>query len=183
MRDPLHQAAVAAKHEGAVIDDRMFAAVERQRELLLGDCHPDRRGEALAQRAGGGLDAGGQAVFRMARRLRMELAEVFQFVERQVVAGQVQQAVQQHGAMAVGQYESVPVRPGRISGIVAQVVAPEDLGDVGHAHRHPGVAGLCLLHRIDSQEAQRVRQQPGGRRRLFRGDRVHDRLLRLTPDF
>ena len=41
VRNTLHQAAVAAEHEGAVIDDGMFAAVEREGELLFGHCHAD----------------------------------------------------------------------------------------------------------------------------------------------
>ena len=175
VRDALHQAAVAAEHDGAVIDDGVFAAVEGVGELLFRQGHADGGGDALPERAGGGLDAGGEAVFGVAGGLRMKLAETLQFVDRQVVAGEVQQPIQQHGAMAVRQHEAVAIRPGRIGGVVTHMMAPDDLGDVGHAHRHTGVAGVCLLHRVDREEAQGIRQQSGGGNR--RG-RVHHRLLR-----
>ena len=51
-------------------------AVELGGEQLLGERHADRVGEALAERAGGGLDARRDADFGMARRLRVQLAEV-----------------------------------------------------------------------------------------------------------
>ena len=50
--------------------------------MPLRDRHADRVGEALAERAGGGLDARGDEIFRMARRPRVELAEVLDLVER-----------------------------------------------------------------------------------------------------
>ncbi len=50
----------------------------------------DRVGEALAERPGRGLDARRVTVLRVTRRLRVQLAEVLELVERQVVAGQVQ---------------------------------------------------------------------------------------------
>jgi hypothetical protein len=62
------------------------------RQDLLGQRHADGVGDALAQRAGGGLDAGGVAVFRVARGLAVQLAEVLQVVDGQIVAGEVQQA-------------------------------------------------------------------------------------------
>ncbi len=66
---------------------------------------------------------GGDAVLRVARRLGVQLAEVLQLLDRQVVAGQVQQRVEQHRAVAVGQHEAVAVGPVRVGRVVAQVVA------------------------------------------------------------
>ena len=48
-------------------------------------------------------------------RLAVQLAEVLQLVDRQVVAGQVQQRVQQHRAVAVRQHEAVAIGPVRIA--------------------------------------------------------------------
>jgi hypothetical protein len=67
-------------------------AVELGGQHLFGQRHADGVGDALAERAGGGLDAGGVAVFRVARGLAVQLAEVLQVVDRQIVAGEVQQA-------------------------------------------------------------------------------------------
>src|SRR5580704_3398166 len=61
-----HQAAVTDDDESAVVDDRVAGPVELRRKCLLRDCHPDRVGEALTERARGGLDPGRETVFRMA---------------------------------------------------------------------------------------------------------------------
>ena len=89
-------------------------AVELVRQQLFGQRHAHGVGQALAERAGGGLDARRDADFRMARRLAVQLAEVAQLAHRQVVAGEVQQRVQQHRAVAVGQHEAVAVGPLRV---------------------------------------------------------------------
>ena len=68
-RDAFHQVAVAHEGPGAMIDDPVARPVEVLRQEPLGDRHPDRVADALAQRAGGGLDAGRVAPLGMARRL------------------------------------------------------------------------------------------------------------------
>src|SRR5256884_3642455 len=85
--------------------------------------------------------------------------EALELLERQVVAGQVQQRVQQHRAVPVREYEAVAVDPVRIGRVVLQVPAPERLGNLGHAHRHAGVTVPGSLHGIDREEAQGVAQQ------------------------
>ena len=66
LADAFHQVAVGGEHVGLVIDD---AVAELGGQMPLGDRHADRVGEALAERAGGGLDAGRVTeIFRMARR-------------------------------------------------------------------------------------------------------------------
>jgi hypothetical protein len=77
VRDAFHQAAVAEEDVGVVIDDGVAGAVELGGQHLLGQRHADGVGDALAERAGGGLDAGGVAVFRVARGLAVQLAEFF----------------------------------------------------------------------------------------------------------
>jgi hypothetical protein len=100
-------------HIGVVILTRSCRT--RLAQLALGDRHADGIGNALAERAGGGLDAGGMTVFRMAGGLRAELAELLQVVDGHVrVAGQIQQRIEQHRAMAGRQHEAVAVRPVRL---------------------------------------------------------------------
>ena len=70
--------------------------VEFLRQELLGESHTDGIREALPKRSGCRLDTGGDADFRMARRLRMELAEVLQLVKRKVVARQMQKPIKKH---------------------------------------------------------------------------------------
>ena len=156
VRDPFHQAAVAHEHPGAVVDDGVPVAVEARREDLLRNGHAHGVRESLAERPGGRLDPGRVAVFGVAGGHRVELAEAPQLVERERVAAQVEQGVEEHRAVPVGEHETVPVRPRGIGRIVLQVVVPEHLGDVRHPHRHAGMAGLRTLHRVHGQRADRV---------------------------
>ena len=82
---------------------------------------PTRVAEALAERAGGGLDAGGQCRARGGRASRLpHWRKRLQLVERQVVAGEVQQRVEQHRAVAGREHEAVAVGPRRIGGVVTR---------------------------------------------------------------
>ena len=170
VRDPLHQAPVAREDPGAMVDDLVPRPVEARRERALDDGHAHRVREPLAERAGGGLHAGGQAELRMAGGAGMELAEALDLRHRQVVAREVQQGVDQHRAVAVREHEAVPVRPRGVRGVVAEMSVPERLRDVRHPHRHPGVAGLRAFDRVHRERAHRVRElPPRGRGRRRRG--------------
>ena len=104
----LHQAAVAGDHVGVVVDEAGIARGQR----LLGDRHADRGRETLPERAGGRLDAERVAVFGMARGPGAELPEALELVDRHVrVAGQMEQRVEQHRAVARRQDEAVAVGP------------------------------------------------------------------------
>ncbi|CAI1167777.1 Uncharacterised protein [Serratia liquefaciens] len=156
VRDAFHHAAVAHKGVGVVVDHVMARAVELRGQGAFGNGEADGVGDALAQWAGGGFHAWGVAVFRVARGFGVQLAEVFQLAHRQVVAGEVQQAVNQHGAMAVREDEAVTVSPVRVGRVVVQVVTPQDFGDVRHAHRCTRVAGICFLYGVHAECADGV---------------------------
>ena len=156
LADALHEAAVAHEHVGEVIHQPV---PELPVHDALAERHADRLGDALPERAGRQLDAVGVLVLGMARRLAADLAEAFQLLDRHVlVPRQVEQAVEQHRAVAVGQDEAVAVDPMRVGGIEPHEVAEQHGGDVRHAHRRPGVAALGLLHGIHGQEADAVGQ-------------------------
>ena len=163
VRDSFHQAAVAEEHPGAVIDHVEAGAIELGGEPLLRERHAHGIRQPLAERPGGGLDAEVRLVLGMAGGMRTQLPERLQVVDRQRVAGQVQQRVQQHRAVAVREHEAVAVGPLRIAGIVAQVVAPQDLRDVGHAHRHAWVAGVGFLDRVHREGPDRIGKLPASR--------------------
>ena len=108
-------------------------------------------------------------IFRVTRALAVELAKPLQIVERdgrraeplvffvdRFDAGQVQHRIEQGRGMAVGQHETVAVRPDRILGIEAQEVLPQRVNHRRHPHRRPGMAGFRLLNRIDAQGADGV---------------------------
>ena len=62
--DALHEAAVAGDDERVVV---LHVGAEAGAQDALGDRHADRVGEALAERPGGDLDAGGVARLGVAR--------------------------------------------------------------------------------------------------------------------
>ncbi len=104
------------------------------REAALGHRHADRGGEALAERPGGGLDAGRVAVLRVAGGQRAPLPEALDLVHRHGrEAGQMQQAVEQHRAVAGREHEAVAVGPVRVGGVELKEPGPEHRRDVGHA--------------------------------------------------
>ena len=152
----LHQASVAEKHPGPVIDDFMSGAVELRAQGPFRNRHAHRVGQALAQGAGGGLHSGRVAVFGVSRGPGMQLAEIPQLVQWQVIPRQVQQGILQHGPMAVGQDEPVPVGPFRVGRIMPMEIVPQHLGDVRHPHGGAGMAALGLLHRVHAEGANGV---------------------------
>jgi hypothetical protein len=156
VRDAFHEAAVAEEHVGAVIDDLVARTVELRGEHAFGERHADRVRQALSERARRRLDAGRETVFRVARRPGMDLAKALDLLHREVIAGEMQQGVEQHRAVAVREHEAVAVDPLRIGRVVAQVAAPQHLGDLGHAHRHARMAGVRLLHGVHRQRPYHV---------------------------
>ena len=76
------------------------------------------------------------------------------------VAGEVEQRIDQHRAVAGRQHEAVAVGPVGIGGIVLQIFGEQDGGDVGHAHRHAGMAAeLAACDRVHRQRADGVGEQ------------------------
>ncbi len=144
-----------------MVDDGVAVAVELGGHHLLRDGHAHGVGEPLAQRAGGGLDAGRVAEFRVAGGGAAELPEVFQVVQADAVAGQVQQAVEQHGAVAVGEHEPVAVDPVRVGRVVLQEAAPQHFGDIRHAHGGARVTRLGFLYRIHAQGTDSIGEITG----------------------
>ena len=180
VRDAFHQAAVAGKHPGEVVDDVVAGAVELGSQQLLGQGHAHSIGQPLPQRTSGGLHTRRDTYLGVTRGLGMQLAEVLDVVDGEVIAGEMQQRVQQHRAVAVGEHEAVTVEPPRLGGIMLEVCAPQGHGDVGHAHGHARVAGAGLLDGVHGQHADGVGHAAGGvRRREGRPAGGHEGLGRL----
>ena len=87
----------------------------------------------------------------MTGRQAIPLAELLELFQRQIVAGQMEQAVEQHRTMTGGQYKTIPVGPIRILGVMSQELGPKHVSSIGHAHGHTGMAGIGLLHSINRQ--------------------------------
>jgi hypothetical protein len=159
----LHQAAIPQENIGKVVDYVVSRAIELGPESTLGNRHADRVGNALAERSGGGFNAGRVAVLRVPRGPAVQLAEVLQLLDRQVVTGQVQQGVDEHRAVAVGQHEAVAIGPGGVRRVVAEEIVPQHLRYVRHAHRRAGMATVGLLDRVHGQGADRICQVSSAR--------------------
>ena len=185
VRDALHQAAVAADGPHVVVKEREAGLVVALGEELARDRHAHGVAEALPQRPGGGLDARRDAELGVAGAARARLAERADVVHRDgqaprgravgarlLHAGQVQQAVEQHARVAVGEDESVAVGPVRRGGVVDQRVLPERVAHGRQAHRRARVAAVCRLHRVHRERAQRVDGQAVDDRRALGGSGV-----------
>ena len=154
-----HQVAVAHDGVGEVIHDGVARAVEIRSEETLRHGHANAVREALAERPGGGLDARRQAVFRMPRRAAAPLAELSYVFEREIIAREVQQGVEQHRAVPGREHEAVAIGPVRISRVVLQEVCPQDICHPRRAHRHAGMPAARLFHSIHGQRSDGVDAQ------------------------
>ena len=151
--DAFHQAAVAGEHEREVV---LHIGAEAGLEVALRQGHADGVGEPLAERAGGDLHAGGVADLGVARRGRTPLAEGLDVVQFQPVAGEEQHRVLEDGGVAVGQYETVAVRPVRVGRVVAHHPAVEHMGQRGECHRGALVAALGVERGVHGEAADEV---------------------------
>ena len=154
LRDALHEIAIGGQHIGMVVDDIAKFGVQH----ALGQGHAHGGGQALTQRAGGGLDARRVMHFRVAGGQRAHLAEIADLVDGHLfLAREVQEGVEQHGAVTGGEHETITIRPMRIRHVVFQYLGEEHGGDVGGAHGQAGMAGFGLFHRIHGKSANGVR--------------------------
>ena len=127
-----------AKHADGVVEDALAGrgvGVEQAALAAGGHRHADRVADALAERAGGGLDADGVAVLRVAGGQAAPLPVELEVLERQAVAGQVELDVQRQARVPAREHEAVaadPVRDrsGRAAGTPGRSGRPR-----GQAHR------------------------------------------------
>jgi hypothetical protein len=137
----------------------MAGPVVASGEHLLGDRHADRVADALAERAGGDLDARGLPLaveLGVPRGLGSPLPELLEVLHREVVAREVQRRVLEDAGMTGREHEAVAAGPGRIGGIVAHALAVEHVADGRERHRRAGMSGIGLLHRVHGEAANRV---------------------------
>src|SRR5580704_5348633 len=118
--------------------------------------HPYGVAYALAERPGGSLDAGDAPVLGMPGRSAAELAKLLDVVERDLVAGEIEDAVEQHRAVSGREHEAIAPEPLRIFRIVTHEARVEQVGGGRHPHRQSAMAAVGLLDRVDSQHANRV---------------------------
>ncbi len=165
----LHEIAVARDHVGRVVDHRVVRAVVARRELRLGDRHAHGIGETLPEGPRGGFHSGRVPTLGMARRLAAPLAKALDLLQWQVVAGKVQEAIEQHRAVPRREHEAVAIEPRGVARVVLEHAHPQRVGHGCRVERQARVAAIGLLHRIDRQEAQGIDAEPV---ELLRHDRA-----------
>ena len=157
LADAFLQATVADEGIGEMVDQ---AGTETCAQKRFGDRHAQRIGDALAERAGRHFDAGGRVDLGVPGAVRAEFAKRLDLLDRDAfVAGQVQQRIQQHRAVAVRQHDPVAVGPGRIGGVEFEMARIQRGRDFGHAERHALMAFAGTDDGVDRQEADRVRER------------------------
>ena len=96
----------------------------------------------------------------MARRDAAPLPERTEVVERHLVAGQVQERVEQHAGVPGAQHEAVSIRPVGVGRGVAEEARPQHVGHRCGAHRGAGMPGVRLLDGVDRERPDRVDREP-----------------------
>ena len=161
------------------------AAIEHRAEMRFADGHSDRVADSLPERAGRRLDTGRVAVLGVAGSLALPLAELLQIIESEIVAGEIEHAVEKHRRMAARQNEAVTIHPFRIGGIISQMPGPEHVGERRQRHRCARMAGVRFLNRIHREDANGVDAQSlqirvaAGRRSALGRRRSRSRLGRV----
>ena len=123
----------------------------------LGQGHADGGAEPLAEGTGGHLDAARGAIFGMTGSPRAELAKPLDLVQRHIlITGEVEQSVQQHGAVTRRQHEAVTIMPIGRARVELEMAGEQNRGRVGHARGHAGMARIGGLHCIHSKRANGV---------------------------
>jgi hypothetical protein len=145
----VHEVVERAGARGRLGVEQAALAAGRHRE-------PDGRGDALAEGAGGDLDALRVLVLGVAGGLRAPRAQRLDVLELQAEAGQVELDVLGQRGVPRRQDEAVAAQPVRVGRVVPQDVLVEQVGGRGQADRRPGVAVADLLHRVRGQDADRV---------------------------
>ena len=174
--DALHQAAIARDHPGAVIDQ---IVAEHRVQMPFRHRHADRHCDTLPQRPGGAFHPVEQEILRVTRAGAGKLTEALDVVHRRrSIAGEVQQAVDQHRTVARAQHETIAIRPVRRGWIKLQMAGEQYRRRIGHAHRHPRMARIGGLNRVHRQGADRI-----GHRLKADGVKAHGHaiLLRECP--
>ena len=152
LADAFHEVAVAADAIGKVVDDGLVLTVVDRSQMRLGDRHADRVADALPQRPGRCLDSRRALRLRVSGRLASELSKVLDVVERNVVAREIEQRVEQHRPVAGREHEAVSVQPVGVFGIEPQMAGPERVGHGCGTHRHARMAGVRLLDRVNGKK-------------------------------
>ena len=114
--------------------------VEQAALAAGGHRHAHGGRQALAERPGGGLNAGGMARVGVAGGQGTPLAQALQTFKLQTVAVEVQLHVQGQARVAAREHEAVAAFPMRLAGVVPHDLLEQGVRYRGEAHGGAGVA-------------------------------------------
>src|SRR5699024_9273025 len=152
----LLEVAVGGDHVGEVVERagaRGGLGVQQAALAALRHREADRGGDALAQRAGGDLDAVGEEVLGMAGGLRPPGAQLLDVLLLEAEAAEEQLDVLGQARVAGGEHETVAAEPVLIARVVAHHVLVEQVCGGGEAHGGAGVAAAHLLDGVRGEDA------------------------------
>ena len=151
----LHKVTVGNDSVSVMVNYLMPRPVVMRRQPPPGNSHPDAIGKTLPQRPGGHFHARDKPILRVPRRPALPLPELLEFLQRQVIAGEVKKSIE-HGRGVPGREDkTVPVRPPGVAGVVLQKPVPQHVSHRRHTHGRARMAGVRLLHGV-------YRQKPHG---------------------
>ena len=153
--DAFHQVAVGANAEDAVVDDLVAGAVVALGHHALGECKANHVADALPKRTGRHFNARCVTNLGVPWCQRAPLAKLFEVVERDVVARQVQRRVLEDADVAGRQDKAVAPRPMWLLRVVVEVLAVVEVRDRRERHCGTRVARDCLLHAVHSKRPNR----------------------------
>ncbi len=165
MADAFHQVTIGSQYIGKMVNQ--FIA-EAGIHHALGQCHADRRRNALPERAGGGLNARRMTIFRVTGCSGAKLAKVFNLVQRHIgKTDKIMQRILQHGAVAGRQHEAVAVGPFRRQRVNFQKFCVKNSGNISGPHRQAGVTRIGRLHGVHRKGAYGIGHLLKGHRAGF----------------
>ena len=151
--DTFLEAAVAMEGDDVVVEKGILGGVEFRGGAFPGNGEADGVGNALSERAGGGLDTGSFMEFRVAGGVGVKLPERGDIVLGNGVSREVQPAVEKHRSVTGGEDEAVAVEPARGVGVELHALAEEDGTDFGAAERESEVAGVTGMDGVHGEAA------------------------------
>ena len=154
LADAFHQVAVGGEHVGLVIDDRVaelgsqcFSAIAMPTAVA----RPWPSGPVVVSTPGVMKFSGWPGVFEPSWRKRLISSR-----RHRRIAGEIEQRIDQHRAVARREHETVAIGPVRVAGVEFEKLREQHRGDVGGAHRQAGMARLRLLDGVHCQGTQGV---------------------------
>ena len=139
--DSFLEAAVTSESDDVVVEEGVLGSIELGSSALAGKSVTNGVANSLTEWAGGRFDAWSFIVLRVTGSDAVKLTEILQSLKRDLIAGEVQPAVDEHGTMTSREDEAVAVEPLGCGGVEIEGLGEKDGTDFGASERESEVAG------------------------------------------